>query len=197
MGLLNKLLALCRAGLQQEGQGADAAATITELGTHALLSAERLARQARDLAQIAATRAAAADALTAVLAVQGRWAETLAIDDLTVAESGETGDRWHRMISAALEAGHTEAARVLLAKSRDDLPVTGVLASRAALVGGDAVTALAEADAVLAGAPGHRYAPRGARYQSPGAGLSRRSGRRYCGLDRSGAGGGGRRPDPG
>lgn len=144
---------LAAAGDHDQAAASFAAAAIMELATHALLSAERLAQQALDLAQVATTRAAAADALAAVLAAQGRWAEALAVDDTTVAESDETADRRHRMISAALEAGYTDAARALLAKSRDDLPLTRVLAGRAALVGGDAVSALAEADAVLARAP--------------------------------------------
>jgi hypothetical protein len=53
------------------------------------------------------------------------------------------------MISAALEAGHTDRGRAMLARSADDLPLTRVLAARVALVGGDAPTALGEASAVL------------------------------------------------
>ena len=98
----------------------------------------------------AATRTAAADALAAVLTAQGRWAEALAVDEATVADSGETADRRNRMISAALEAGHTDRAHAMLARSADDLPLTRVLAARVALVGGDAPTALDETSAVLA-----------------------------------------------
>ena len=72
------------------------------------------------------------------------------MDEATVAESGETAERLHRMLSAALEAGYADRARVMLGRSGDDLPLTRVLAGRVALVGGDAATALAEADAVLA-----------------------------------------------
>jgi hypothetical protein len=54
------------------------------------------------------------------------------------------------MVAAALDAGDIDLARALLAGAADDLPLTRVLAGRAALVGGDAATALAEADAVLA-----------------------------------------------
>jgi hypothetical protein len=72
------------------------------------------------------------------------------VDEATVAESGETAERLHRMLSAALEAGYADRARVMLGRSGDDLPLTRVLAGRVALVGGDAATALAEADAVLA-----------------------------------------------
>ena len=103
------------------------------------------------LARAGATRARAADALAAVLAAQGRWAEALAVDEATVAESGETAERLHRMLSAALEAGYADRARAMLARPVDDLPLTRVLAGRVALVGGDAATALAEADKVLAG----------------------------------------------
>ena len=86
-----------------------------------------------------------------MLAAQGRWAEALAVDEATVTESGETAERRHRMLSAALEAGHADRARAMLARPVDDLPLTRVLAGRVALVGGDAATALAEADKVLAG----------------------------------------------
>ena len=140
---------LAAAGDHDEAAGLFAAAATTELRAHALLGAERLARQALSLAQVAATRAAAADALAAVLTAQGRWAEALAADEATVADSGETADRRNRMISAALEAGHTDRARAMLARSSDDLPLTRVLAARVALVGGDAPTALDEASAVL------------------------------------------------
>ena len=142
---------LAAAGDDDEAAGVFAAAALTELRAHALLGAERLARQAAGLARVSATRARAADALAAVLAAQGRWAEALAVDEATVAESGETAERLHRMLSAALEAGYADRARAMLARAGDDLPLTRVLAGRVALVGGDAATALAEADRVLAG----------------------------------------------
>ena len=141
---------LAAAGEHDEAAGVFAAASIEELDAHALLGAERLARQAGRHARSAPTRTAAADALAAVLAAQGRWSEALAVDQATVAESGETADRRHRMVAAALDAGDIDLARTLLARAPDDLPLTRVLAGRAALVGGDAATALAEADAVLA-----------------------------------------------
>ena len=140
---------LAAAGDQDEAAGLFAAAAITGLRGHALLGAERLARRAISLAQVAATRAAAADALAAVLAAQGRWAEALAVDEATVAECGETADRRQRMVLAALEAGDPDRARAVLARSADGLPLTRVLAGRVALVGGDAATALAEANTVL------------------------------------------------
>jgi DNA-binding CsgD family transcriptional regulator len=142
---------LAAAGDDDEAAGAFAAAALTELRAHALLGAERLARQAAGLALVSATRARAADALAAVLAAQGRWAEALAVDEATVAESGGTAERLHRMLTAALEAGYADRARAMLARAGDDLPLTRVLAGRVALVGGDAATALAEADRVLAG----------------------------------------------
>ncbi len=141
---------LAAAGDDDEAAKALAAAAMTELWAHALLGAERLARQATDLAQESATRAGAADALAAVLAAQGRWAEALAVDEATAAESGETAERLQRMLAAALEAGYADRARVILARAGDDLPMTRVLAGRVALVGGDAATALAEADRMLA-----------------------------------------------
>jgi DNA-binding CsgD family transcriptional regulator len=142
---------LAAAGEDHEAAGAFATAALTELRAHALLGAERLARQAVGLARTGATRARAADALAAVLTAQGRWAEALAVDEATVAESGETAERLHRMLSAALEAGHADRARAMLARTGGNLPLTRVLAGRVALVGGDAASALAEADAVLAG----------------------------------------------
>ena len=144
---------LAAAGDDDEAAEAFAAAALTELRAHALLGAERLARQAVGLARVSATRARGADALAAVLAARGRWAEALAVDELTAAESGERAERLHRMLTAALEAGYADRARAMLARSGDDLPLTRVLAGRVALVGGDATTALAEADAVLAGTP--------------------------------------------
>jgi DNA-binding CsgD family transcriptional regulator/tetratricopeptide (TPR) repeat protein len=142
---------LAAAGDDDGAAGAFAAAALTELRAHALLGAERLARQAAGLARGGTTRAEAAGALAAVLAAQGRWAEALAVDEATAAESGETAERLHRMLTAALEAGYADRARTLLARTGADLPLTRVLAGRVALVGGDATTALAEADKVLAG----------------------------------------------
>lgn len=142
---------LAAAGDADEAAAEFAAAALTELRAYALLGAERLARQAAALARVSAARAGAADALAAVLAAQGRWAEALAVDEATAAESGETAERRHRMLSATLEAGHAERARAMLARPGSDLPLTRVLAGRVALVGGDAATALAEADAALAG----------------------------------------------
>jgi DNA-binding CsgD family transcriptional regulator/tetratricopeptide (TPR) repeat protein len=142
---------LAAAGEDDEAAKAFAAAALTELRAHALLGAEELARRAAGLARVSATRARAADALAAVLAAQGRWAEALAVDEATAAETGETAERRHRMLSAALEAGDVDRARAMLARTGDDLPMTRVLAGRVALVGGDAATALAEADRVLAG----------------------------------------------
>lgn len=141
---------LAAAGEHDEAAALFAAAAIEELGAHALLGAERLARQGAGQARSAPTRTAAADALAAVLTAQGRWSEALAVDQTTVAEGGETADRRHRMVAAALDAGDIDLARTLLARAPHDLPLTRVLAGRAALVGGDAATALAEADAVLA-----------------------------------------------
>ena len=141
---------LAAAGEHDEAAGLFAAAAIRELDAHALLSAERLARQAAGQARSAAARTAVADTLAAVLAAQGRWSEALAVDQETVAESGQTADRLHRMMAAALDAGNVDLARSLLARADREVPLTRVLAGRAALVGGDAATALSEADAVLA-----------------------------------------------
>jgi hypothetical protein len=141
---------LAAAGDDDAAAGLFAAAAAGELAAHALLGAESLARRATVLAAAPATRAAAADALAAVLAAQGRWAEALDIDEATVAGIGDSADRRQRMAAAALEAGYPERAAACLARGDDGLPLSRVLAGRIALVRGDAVTALAEADAVLA-----------------------------------------------
>ncbi len=141
---------LAAAGDDDAAAGLFAAAAAGELAAHALLGAESLARRATGLAAAPATRAAAADALAAVLAAQGRWAEALDIDEATVAGIGDSADRRQRMAAAALEAGYPERAAACLARGDDGLPLSRVLAGRVALVRGDAVTALAEADAVLA-----------------------------------------------
>ena len=141
---------LAAAGDGNAAAGLFAAAAAGELAAHALLSAESLARRAAGLAVAPATRAGAADALAAVLAAQGRWAEALDIDEATVAGIGDSADRRQRMAAAALEAGYPERAAACLARGDDGLPLSRVLAGRVALVRGDAVTALAEADAVLA-----------------------------------------------
>ena len=144
-----------RAGHLEAADNCDEAATLFavaaagELGVHALLGAESLARRAVGLARTAGTRAPAADALAAVLIAQGRWAEALEIDEATVGESGDSTGRRHRMAEAALEAGYPDRARAALARADDRLPVSRLLAGRVALVGGDATAALAEADGVL------------------------------------------------
>ena len=141
---------LAAAGRDDEAAELFATAAASELRAHALLGAERLARQALEVARESTSRAAAADALAAVLAAQGRWAEALAIDEATVSKSGETEERLHRMASAALEAGYPERAHALLRGVAQELPLTRVLAGRVALVGGDAPAALAASDAVIA-----------------------------------------------
>jgi DNA-binding CsgD family transcriptional regulator len=140
---------LAAAGDGDEAAVLFAAAAAGELGAHALLGAESLARRAVGLARTAGTRATAADALATVLTAQGRWAEALEIDEVTVGESGDSAGRRHRMAEAALEAGYPDRARAALARADDGLPVSRLLASRVALVGGDATAALAEADGVL------------------------------------------------
>jgi len=141
---------LAAAGDSDAAAGLFAAAAAGELAAHALLGAESLARRATGLAVAPATRAAAADALAAVLVAQGRWAEALDIDEATVAGIGDSPERRQRMASAALEAGYPDRAAACLARGDDGLPLSRVLAGRVALVRGDAASALAEADAVLA-----------------------------------------------
>ena len=88
---------LAAAGDLDGAASAYVTSALFELRTHALLSADRLARMAAEIAQAPATRAAAADALATVLSAQGRWAEALAVDEVTVAESGQTNQRRQRM----------------------------------------------------------------------------------------------------
>jgi DNA-binding CsgD family transcriptional regulator/tetratricopeptide (TPR) repeat protein len=140
---------LAAAGDRDQAADAFAAAAACELAAHALLGAERLARRAVDLAGAAQTRAAAADALAAVLAAQGRWADAFEIDEMTIRDGDDSAERRHRMASAALEAGYPDRAKAVLASADDGLPVSRLLAGRIALVGGDAAAALAEADHVL------------------------------------------------
>jgi DNA-binding CsgD family transcriptional regulator/tetratricopeptide (TPR) repeat protein len=121
-----------------------------ERDTHALLSAEQLARQASMLATSAATKTDAADALAAVLSAMGRWNEALDVDEATSAAAGDRADRAQRMVAAALEAGHLDRARTALARCDADDPLTRVFMARVAVVAGDADTALAEAERVLA-----------------------------------------------
>jgi DNA-binding CsgD family transcriptional regulator len=141
---------LAAAGDDDAAAGLFAAAAAGELAAHALLGAESLARRAAGLAVAPATRAAAADALAAVLAAEGRWAEALDIDEATVAGIGDSADRRQRMAAAALEAGYPDRAAACLARGDGGQPLSRVLAGRVALVRGDAARALAEADAVLA-----------------------------------------------
>jgi hypothetical protein len=141
---------LASAGDGEEAAVLFAAAAIRELDAHALLDAEHLARRSLEVARYKESTAAGADALAAVLAAQGRWAEALEIDESTVRAAGDTRARRHRMAAAALEAGHPDRARAVLARATDDSALGRVLAARVALVGGDAAAAIAAADDVLA-----------------------------------------------
>jgi DNA-binding CsgD family transcriptional regulator len=141
---------LAEAGADNEAAQVFAEAAVTARDSYALLDAERLARRAIDLAGTAETSTAGADALAGVLAAQGRWAEALEIDESTVGRTGDDPARCHRVAEAALEAGLPQRAADALSRCTEDLPLHRLLAGRLALVGGDATTALAQADAVLA-----------------------------------------------
>jgi DNA-binding CsgD family transcriptional regulator/tetratricopeptide (TPR) repeat protein len=140
---------LAAAGDRAEAAAAFSTAAMGELRNHALLSAERFARTAAEMAQRTATRTVAADALAAVLTAQGRWAEALAVDDATTTESGPTDPRRQRMASAALEAGYPDRARAILDGADLTVPLTRALVGRVALVEGAAETALSHAEIVL------------------------------------------------
>ena len=120
---------------------------------HVLLVAERAARAAREVARSPSVQAAAADALASTLAAQGRWTEALQLDDVIVAEHGDTATRRLRRAASALEAGRVEVAEEIIAEAKaagDVPPPLVVTAGRAALVRGDADTALGCARAALA-----------------------------------------------
>jgi DNA-binding CsgD family transcriptional regulator len=144
------------------GEG-DAAATELTIAAetwgreHVLLVAERAARAARAAARSPSVQAAAADALAGTLAAQGRWTQALELDGATVAEHGDTGARRLRRAASALEAGRLEVAEEIIAAARaagDVPPPLVVTAGRAALVRGDADTALGCARAALAAPAG-------------------------------------------
>jgi DNA-binding CsgD family transcriptional regulator/tetratricopeptide (TPR) repeat protein len=128
------------------------AASAVRLAEHALLGAERLGRDALELAGTAAVRAEAADAVARALAAQGRWSEALLLDERTAADHGETPERRRRMATSAIEAGRPDVARRIIARALEAGDESGALriaAGRAALVGGDADAALGHADTVL------------------------------------------------
>jgi DNA-binding CsgD family transcriptional regulator len=144
---------LAAVGAQDDAASALTAASDDWLREHALLAAERAARDARDLAQTASIRAAAADALARSLAAQGRWSDALELDESTVAEHGDTPDRRLRRASSALDAGRPAVADAILemaSDQHDDTPELALTAGRAALVRGDAREALDCAERVLA-----------------------------------------------
>jgi DNA-binding CsgD family transcriptional regulator len=145
---------LAAAGERDEAARLLAGSALRELAAHAPLSAERLARNGRDLAEALPARATAADALATVLAAQGRWTDALDIDEATTAEAGGTNERTGRMAAAALEAGYVDRAAAFLEPCDPASPAVQVLTGRIALVRGEARTAVRAADAALAGDAG-------------------------------------------
>jgi DNA-binding CsgD family transcriptional regulator len=111
----------------------------------AFLRAEALAERAGRLAALPATVSAAADALAAALAAQGRWADALAVDAATVERDGHTAGRWMRMARGALDGRFVDRARELAATAPNDVgnsPFGIVTSGRLALLDGDAGAAL-------------------------------------------------------
>jgi DNA-binding CsgD family transcriptional regulator/tetratricopeptide (TPR) repeat protein len=143
-------------GAVDEVVGLLTAAAKAQLEDHALLGAEQLARDALDRPSASPrSRAAAADTLARALTAQGRWSEAFALDESTVAEHGETPERWSRMATSALEAGRAEDARPIIARAvaaGDDSAAMTLVDGRAALVVGEADHALDCARRVLAAA---------------------------------------------
>lgn len=129
-----------------------ARAAQARVGEHALLGAERLARSALELASTEETRGAAADALAASLAAQGRWSDALDVDASAVKEHGDTPARRERMALSALEAGRPDTAAPIIQRALDagdDSPLIQIAAGRVAVVTGDAQRALRHAALVL------------------------------------------------
>jgi DNA-binding CsgD family transcriptional regulator len=120
-------------------------AASAHVGTHASLPAEHAARSAVALAVSTSARVGAADALARSLATQGRWSEALDLDTATTREHGATSSREERMAACAVELGRPEVAEEIIERVAASGPLSlplRVTAGRAALVRGDAVTAL-------------------------------------------------------
>ena len=131
--------------LEQIGERDEAARLLTAAATarldeHALLERGSAgSTRARISATASATRAAASDALAAVLAVQGRWTDALALDEATDREHGEQIERRHRMASCAMDAALPELAEALIARAieaGDESPQVHVIAGRLAIAAG-------------------------------------------------------------
>jgi DNA-binding CsgD family transcriptional regulator/tetratricopeptide (TPR) repeat protein len=126
------------------------------LAAHALLRAESLATRARELATAASVVGAADDALAAVLAAQGRWAEALELDQATARRAPFSEDRWIRMARSALDARLHDVVQELAGEAkelgRDRSPFFDVTVGRLACATGDTATALECAGRALAAA---------------------------------------------
>ncbi|HVU74636.1 MAG TPA: AAA family ATPase [Mycobacteriales bacterium] len=129
-----------------------AGAAAAHVRTHALLTAEALARDAVRLARDPIVQSSATDALARSLAAQGRWTEALAADETAASAHGDTAERRERMAVSAVEAGRPDLAAHILERAAalgDSSPLLDLAAGRVALVGGDAGAALTRADHVL------------------------------------------------
>src|SRR5205814_2360889 len=83
---------------------------------------------------------------------QGRWLEAFELDEATVAEHGDNGDRRLRRAVSALDAGRPDAAAAIVDEMRAldaDTPDVVLLAGRVASVRGDGAEALRCAQQVL------------------------------------------------
>jgi DNA-binding CsgD family transcriptional regulator/tetratricopeptide (TPR) repeat protein len=146
--------------LHEVGESEEAVALLTaaanvQLRRHALLSAETLAREALELASGPEARTAASDALASALAVQGRWTDALALDEVADRENGETRERRRRMAACAVEAAQPEIAAALVTRAietGDESPHVYVIAGRLALAAGRGEEGLASAERALAAA---------------------------------------------
>jgi DNA-binding CsgD family transcriptional regulator/tetratricopeptide (TPR) repeat protein len=137
---------LAAIGDQDRAAGALIEAAIVSGRAHALLRAESLAERARAIALSPAVVDAACDALAAVLAAQGRWADELVLDRATTARSGYSPDRWMRMARCALDGRLLDVVRELAHDATDvergHSPFFDVTVGRLAVAIGDTTTAL-------------------------------------------------------
>jgi DNA-binding NarL/FixJ family response regulator len=144
--------------LELAGDGDAAAAVFTEaaeahVAEHALSTAEAAARRACALGTGPAVRARAADVLARTLALQGRWADALELDEDAERSFGESIDRLHRMAQCALDSADPARAKRAVDRALalgDGSVHVNILAGRVALSDGDADEALHRAERALA-----------------------------------------------
>jgi ATP/maltotriose-dependent transcriptional regulator MalT len=129
------------------------AAADAHVAEHALATGEAATRRAYALAITPALRERAAELLARTLALQGRWADALELDEDAERSFGEGVERLHRMAECALDAADPDRAARAVDRAfalGDESAHINVLAGRVALSHGDADEALDRAEAALA-----------------------------------------------